>query len=154
MYVADARLDKEGEVATLTIVKSGREVLIGDRLMENAKGEFTLNFIPEPPAEEITANIISVLDGVSQIGKYNVVVIDKGEKNDIKIGHVFDIYQKGRMITDKVREGEGEEKSQIRLPDEVAGTLMVFRTFKRVSYALVMDAKRAIHLLDKVKTAK
>ncbi|NOQ35455.1 MAG: LysM peptidoglycan-binding domain-containing protein, partial [Methylococcaceae bacterium] len=38
MYVADARLDKEGEVATLTIVKSGREVLIGDRLMENAKG--------------------------------------------------------------------------------------------------------------------
>ena len=40
----------------------------------------------------------------------------------------------------------------IKLPDEPIGTLMVFRTFEQVSYALVMSATQNIHLLDKVKT--
>ena len=40
----------------------------------------------------------------------------------------------------------------VKLPDEIAGTLMVFRPFERVSYALVMKATQAIHILDKVKT--
>ncbi|MDO9139840.1 MAG: peptidoglycan-binding protein, partial [Methylobacter sp.] len=41
---------------------------------------------------------------------------------------------------------------QVKLPDELAGTLMVFRPFERVSYALVMKATQALHVLDKVKT--
>ncbi len=40
----------------------------------------------------------------------------------------------------------------VKLPDEIAGTLMVFRPFERVSYALVMKATQAIHILDKVQT--
>ncbi|MDP1970444.1 MAG: peptidoglycan-binding protein, partial [Methylobacter sp.] len=40
----------------------------------------------------------------------------------------------------------------VNLPDEIAGTLMVFRPFERVSYALVMKATQALHVLDKVKT--
>jgi hypothetical protein len=37
------------------------------------------------------------------------------------------------------------------LPYEQAGVLMVFRTFSRVSFALVMKAVRAIHVLDTVR---
>jgi hypothetical protein len=33
-------------------------------------------------------------------------------------------------------------------PPEHAGTLMIFRPFERVSYALIMNATRAIHVLD------
>ncbi|MEY3288298.1 MAG: hypothetical protein RLZZ419_540, partial [Pseudomonadota bacterium] len=40
----------------------------------------------------------------------------------------------------------------VKLPDEIAGTLMVFRPFERVSYALVMKTTQAIHILDKVKS--
>ena len=29
---------------------------------------------------------------------------------------------------------------------------MIFRTFERISYALVMEASQAIHVLDKVQT--
>jgi hypothetical protein len=39
----------------------------------------------------------------------------------------------------------------VRLPDEEAGLLMVFRTFDRVSFALVMKATQAIHVLDYVR---
>jgi hypothetical protein len=37
------------------------------------------------------------------------------------------------------------------LPDTFAGTTMVFRTFDRMSYALVMEAEREIHVLDTIR---
>jgi hypothetical protein len=40
---------------------------------------------------------------------------------------------------------------KVRLPDEPAGTMMVFRTFDRMSYALVMEATNAIAVLDTVR---
>jgi hypothetical protein len=38
------------------------------------------------------------------------------------------------------------------LPDEPAGTMMVFRTAERVSYALVMEATTPLELFDFVRT--
>ena len=37
------------------------------------------------------------------------------------------------------------------LPDEAAGTVMIFKTFGDISYALVMEATRAIHKYDHVR---
>jgi hypothetical protein len=41
---------------------------------------------------------------------------------------------------------------QVKLPDERVGLLMIFRTFDRVSYGLIMNAKDAIYTLDAVQT--
>ena len=40
---------------------------------------------------------------------------------------------------------------KVKLPDERAGTLMVIRPFERISYALVMEAKRDLRIYDSVK---
>ncbi|MEQ8232382.1 MAG: LysM domain-containing protein [Gammaproteobacteria bacterium] len=45
---------------------------------------------------------------------------------------------------------EGSGGVKVQLPEERAGELMVFRTFDRVSYGLVMNMQRAIHLNDRV----
>lgn len=148
-YVADATLEKEGDPATIIIDKSNREILIGDRLMEKPEGQFLLNYFPRPPEESIRGSIISVMDGVSQIGKHNVVVIDKGAQDGLLPGHELEIYKRGRIARDAYSAIRADE---VKLPDEMAGTLMVFRPFERVSYALVMKANQAIHVLDKVET--
>ena len=44
------------------------------------------------------------------------------------------------------------EPGQVKLPDERVGLLMVFRTFDRVSYGLIMNASDAIYTLDAVHT--
>lgn len=44
------------------------------------------------------------------------------------------------------------DPSLIKLPDERIGLLMVFRTFERVSYALIMQASEPINVLDPVQT--
>ncbi|MDQ7091935.1 MAG: peptidoglycan-binding protein [Methylococcales bacterium] len=150
LYIASATLQREGDPATLMITKSTQEVRRGDRLMEATKRPSELNYFPEYPKKIIKGTIISVLDGVSQIGKYNIVVIDKGTVDGLKVGHVLDIYQRGRLITDTIN--QERDDSVVQLPDELAGALMIFRNFKRVSYALILRATQAIHILDKIKT--
>ena len=53
--------------------------------------------------------------------------------------------QKGEEVRDRVEGGT------VRLPDEEAGTLMVFKVYDRISYGLVMEAVTAIHVEDFVR---
>ena len=149
IYIADAHLLKEGDPATLMITKASNEVRAGDRLMPVNEMQITLNYFPRPPEKPVSGRIISVLNGVSQIGQYNIVVVDKGLADDLAVGHVLDVFQKGRLVRDPY----GEDKSTpVILPDELSGSLMIFRVFERVSYALVMQANQSIHVLDRVET--
>ncbi|MFU8789552.1 MAG: LysM peptidoglycan-binding domain-containing protein [Methylobacter sp.] len=148
-YIADISLQKTGDPATMVITKAVSEIRIGDRIMPAAKQDFSLHYFPRPPETSIEGSIISVMGGVSQIGQYNVVVIDKGTADGLLTGHELDIYQRGAVVKDRYSPARNDH---VKLPDELAGTLMVFRPFERVSYALVMKATQALHVLDKVKT--
>ncbi len=152
---AGARAHGEPSGATVCLPyhrNSGARV-VGNRLGERpASIAFhAVGSIRHPPETELAGHIISVLDGVSQIGQYNVVAIDRGSEDGLEPGHVLEIYQSGNRIRDIVR-GYGTSRKSVKLPDERAGILMVFRPFSRVSYALVMEATGQIHLLDLVKT--
>jgi LysM domain-containing protein len=150
IYIADTTLQTAGDPATLQINKSDSEIRIGDRLMVSAAGELSLNYFPRSPESNIQGSIINVLKGVSQIGQHNIVVIDRGTEDGVETGHLFDIYRRGRLVKDIYR--DPDETSIVQLPDELAGTLMVFRPFEKVSYALVMEATAAIHVLDRIQT--
>ena len=57
----------------------------------------------------------------------------------------------GEIVRDPmVRRGFFAEK--VRLPDEPAGVMLVFRTFDRISYALIMEATSEIRVLDAVRS--
>ncbi len=148
-YVADASLQQPGDPATLVITKATSEIRTGDRLMPNAEEDIALHYFPRPPEQGIKGSIISVLGGVSQIGRYNVVVIDKGTADGLLTGHELNIYQRGDIVRDAYSPAKND---QVNLPDEIAGTLMIFRPFTHISYALVMKATQTLHVLDSVKT--
>ena len=148
-YIADTTLQQIGDPATLEVTQSKSEIRRGDRVMPKAEDEVTLNYFPRPPEKSINGSIISVLGGVSQIGLYNVVVIDKGTKDGLLAGHELVIYQLGSTVKDPFSLIKNDT---VKLPDEIAGKLMVFRPFERVSYALIMEANQALHILDKVQT--
>lgn len=150
-YIAQAVVKKFGDPATLMITKSRSEIHSGDRLIADSPEELTLNYFPRPPSKVIQGAIIGIVDGVTQIGQYNIVALDKGSEDGLAIGHVMDIYQRGRKIQDPF---SIDPTTRVALPDEAAGKLMIFRTFPRVSYALIMQANTSIHILDKVITPK
>jgi hypothetical protein len=150
IYIATALLEKEGDPATLSIIKSSQEIRLGDRLMPSLDQEAVLNYTPKPPEFDIKGTIISVLNGVSQIGQRNIVVLDKGIRDGLNVGDLLNIYHSGAIIRDPYK--LKDKSVAVKLPNEIAGSLMIFRLFDRVSYALVMDASQAIHVLDQVRT--
>ncbi|MCU7807505.1 MAG: LysM domain-containing protein, partial [Candidatus Thiodiazotropha sp. (ex Semelilucina semeliformis)] len=149
-FIGDADLKRTGDPAKLLIVSSELEAIIGDRLIKAEDQEPLTNFQPRAPEGDIEGRIISVLNGVSQIGQYNVVVLNKGANDGLEPGHVLEILQGGNEIRDIIK-GRGET---VTLPLEEAGVLMVFRTFDRVSFALIMRATKPLHVLDWVRPPK
>jgi hypothetical protein len=147
-YVGQGRLRRSGDPATLRITDSTPEPQIGDSLIDE-ESITPVNFLPRAPDTEIEGRIISVVDGVSLIGQYQVVVINRGARDGLEPGHVMEVFQTGAEVTDRTNRRVFGEK--VRLPDEPAGTMMVFRIFDRMSYALVMEATRAISVLDTVR---
>ncbi|MCU7944002.1 MAG: LysM peptidoglycan-binding domain-containing protein [Candidatus Thiodiazotropha sp. (ex Cardiolucina cf. quadrata)] len=148
LYVGTSELKRTGDPAKLLLTSSDMEAIIGDRLIKEQEDEPLIDFQPRVPENPIEGRIISVLNGVTQIGQYNVVVLNKGANVGLEAGHVLRILQGGEAIRDIVK-GRGET---VTLPLEEAGHLMVFRTFEKVSFALVMDATKPLHVLDWVRT--
>lgn len=144
-YVGEARLVKGGNPATLQLVSSRQEALVGDRLFPYQEKTPPTHFTPRAPDQQVDGRIIDVLNGVSQIGQYQTVVLNLGEKQGLEPGHVLAVSQTGGTVRDPVAGGE-----RVRLPEERAGVVMVYRTFPEVSYALVMEAARSIHVSDRV----
>ena len=148
IYVGQGRLRRTGDPATMTLTESTRETLVGDLLVEE-ETPAPVDFVPRAPEQQIDGRIISVVDGVSLIGQYHVVVINRGAQHGLEPGHVLRAWQTGEVVRDRVRRGNFGQK--VQLPDEAAGVMMVFRTFDRVSYALIMEATNEIRVLDAVR---
>ena len=149
MFVAETLLERTGDPATLLLTRTDREVLIGDRLLTLENEQVSFQFIPRSPDKDIRGHIIAVVEGVSQIGQYDIVVVDRGAEDGLEKGHMLSIFQSGRVIRDTVSGRTGET---ITLPEEQAGQLMIFRTFERLSYGLVFDATQALHIHDAVRS--
>ncbi|MFE8070428.1 LysM peptidoglycan-binding domain-containing protein [Marinobacteraceae bacterium S3BR75-40.1] len=135
----------DGEVITVDLTRTSEEVGQGDRLLHTENRSISTTFEPSAPDTKIEGRMISVLDGVSNIGQYDVVVINRGEREGLEEGNVLAVYKAGQVVRDpKTRE-------LVELPSERAGLLMVFRTFEKVSYGLVLQSTRPLSLMDKVR---
>jgi len=142
--IGEASMRRAGDPATVALIKSSQEAVLGDRLLP-ASIDVPMNFFPRMPSNNIDGSIISVVGGVTQIGQYQVVVMNRGSNDGLAVGDVLTVFQSGQVIKDRVRGGN------VRLPDEQAGTVMVFKTYDRISYGLIMEATDAIHIHDSVR---
>ena len=146
IYLGEARLMSFGDPSIMRITDSAREVMRGDRLIPKGDELTHHRFIPRAPEAKVSGQIISVVDGVSMVGQYQVVVLNLGRQDDMEPGHVLAVNQTGKQVADTVVGGS------IDLPVERAGSVMVFRVFDRVSYAVVMEASKSIRIFDEVTT--
>ena len=151
IHIADAVVEKPGDPATVLLLTTTQEVRAGDRLFPVTDDQVVTNFMPRAPDWDVNGQIISVVQGVSQIGENDIVVLDLGTQDGVKEGLVLGIFQSGDKVEDMWAERDRLQRILVELPELRAGTVMVFRPFDRVSYALVMQATRAMHLHDAVK---
>ncbi|MFT5888842.1 MAG: nucleoid-associated protein YgaU [Zhongshania sp.] len=135
----------EKDVATLTLNRSTQEIRRADRLLPMEVRQLYVRFEPKAPVENTNGYIIAVEGGVTQIGSMDVVTLNLGERNTMLPGDVMAIYAAGVYVTDPIT------NERVKAPDVRAGLVMVFRTFAKVSYALVLKAEQPLQVGDTVR---
>lgn len=146
--IAESEVTDFGDPSTVKLKKSYREARGGDRLLSAEAELFSANFYPHAPAKPVGGRIISLYNGLSQIGQYQIVTINRGSSTGLEAGHVLYVYEAGRKVRDPYT-GDTEQ-----LPPLKSGVLMVFKVTDRLSYGLVMSATRAIRVMDSVEKPK
>jgi nucleoid-associated protein YgaU len=130
--------------ATIDIIDAKEEIRVGDRMLPEPPQTFQ-NYVPHAPSNQVDARIVSVYgSAVINAAQNQVVTINKGTQDGMESGHVLAILKDGARLIDKT----DVTKPEIKLPDERNGLLMVFRTFSRVSYALVLDITSGVKVGD------
>jgi len=142
--IGQGTMRRTGDPSTFALTESKQEAKNGDRLVPTSV-EVPLNFFPKAPSSAINGQIIHVVGGVTQIGQYQVVVMNRGTNHGLAVGDVLTVFQKGAVVRDHVKGGN------VKLPEEDAGTVMVFKVYDRIAYALVMEATQALHIHDFVR---
>ena len=137
------------EATTLRLDNEGREVRVGDRLIPVEAQPYDLQFFPHAPRQQLDygrARVLAVADMMTAGGPHDVVALSVGAREGVDNGTVFSVWRVGSNVVDRVEYGNDRSEdtvsrdAKVRLPDEYASHVMVFRTFDKVSYAMVMDS--------------
>jgi LysM repeat protein len=155
IFTGAGHVTRVGDPATLIMTESARETEAGDKLFAGGV-DVPLDFIPSAPKMKTDGRIIAVSNGVTVIGQYEVVVINRGAGDGLAPGNVLAVFQAGNVIPDTANRGflNGMSRltaTKVRLPDERTGTFMVFKTFDHLSYGLIMEATDVIRVADRVE---
>ncbi len=143
----DGKDIKEIVPATIDIINSKEEMRVGDRLLPEPKREFA-TYTPRAPEQKIEGGrIVSVYgSAVVNAAQNQVVVINRGKADGVETGHVLAILKDGETLQDRTEPG----KPEIKLPNERNGLLMVFRTFDKLSYALILQITDGVRIGDRL----
>jgi len=145
-YLGEARLLAPGDPSKLIVTKVEQEILPTDRLMLAPKRVGLPHYFPHAPKSKVRGFILNTPDGISEIGSYSVVTLSLGEREGMDEGTILRVMRNAGTRHDPVR------RTDYKLPEEQSGLLMVFRTFEKVSYGLIMNSVRPVNLNDTVET--
>jgi LysM repeat protein len=139
IYLGDARVINFGPVSKLDIVYANQEINQNDALTPSPGMVFS-TYAPHAPSNPVSARIIAAYGGLAEVGQNAIVSINRGATNGLEKGNVLAVYRNGETLK--------TDRGNVTLPGDRIGLLFVFRTFDRVSYALVAESTRPIHVGD------
>ncbi len=133
--------------ATVDIRASKEEIRAGDRLLPAPARAFS-SYTPRAPQGAVDARVVSIYGStaVANAAQNQVIAINRGERDGMEPGHVLNLLTQGERLKDRT----DPAKAVIQLPSESNGMAMVFRTFERVSYALILDVRNTVRVGDRL----
>lgn len=96
-YLGDARTLVEGAPQKIRITQSAQEILPKDKLVA-AEDSTTFEYMPRAPEAKVNARIISAYGGLTDSGRYQTVVLNRGSKDGLEPGHVLAVYREGQAV--------------------------------------------------------
>ncbi|NBX05252.1 MAG: hypothetical protein EBR18_03960 [Betaproteobacteria bacterium] len=126
--------------ASLDIVSSQREIMVGDRVLV-AQTEPPDTIRPHWPSQPVSARVVRLYGmGQQEATQHQIITINKGRLDGIETGHLLNIMLRQAKIRDK-KNPPGES---LQLPPQRNGTALVFSTFERFAYALITESQEGV----------
>jgi hypothetical protein len=142
------------------LIDTARETLVGDKVM-SSDAQAPLNLVPHAPATQVAGKIAWIVGdtGISDLaGQFDIVVINRGSDAGLEPGNVLEVDQAGEVVHDTYGSHGGVLQDlgamgsslapRVKLPDERAGTLLVFKTYPQLSFGLIVGASDTIAVGD------
>jgi len=146
LYLGDAQRLESGDPSKLVVISAKQEILPTDRLLVSPKKASLPYYFPHPPKSKVKGRVVSALNAVAEIGPKSIVGVTLGTREGIEEGTVLRIMRHAGTHKDPVT------RDIYNLPEEESGLLLIFRTYEKMSYGLIMSSTRPVHLLDSVVT--
>ena len=132
--------------ATIVISGAKEEIRAGDRLLESTPAALD-SLVPHAAAAGTSAQIISVYgSNAINAGQNQVVVVNRGKTDGLTSGDVMAIQKRRATAIDKTT----ESATTLLLPEERNGLAMVFLTFEKIAYALVVQVTDTVRIGDRL----
>ena len=134
--------EPEGDTKMGLIKLSVDPILRGDEL-----------FPYVPPQEELAINrleqslsgwIVASKRKKRAFGEGDVVYIDRGERDAVRPGHIFQVFRRGKWVIDPI------SKRKLQLPKDLIGQLVIVRTQEKTCTALITKSRIPIHVGDEI----
>ena len=146
-YLGTATQVKAGNPATFEVLTAKEEVGRGDRLVPAIRPAL-VSYVPHKPDSLVDGRVISVYGRVGSAGPGSIVSLNRGVRDGLEIGHVLAL-ERNRTL---VQRDDEDRKVNVQIPAERTGLVFVFRTFERISYALIVQSEGTIEVNDFVRT--
>jgi hypothetical protein len=151
-YLGTAKQIRLGNPATFEILSAKEEIGRGDRLLPSERPPL-VDYIPHKPDIQIEGRIVSIYGvpvhgTIGTAGTHSIVSINRGIQDGIEVGQVLAIERNRTAFAHNAE----NRRISIQMPSERSALLFVFRTFDRISYALVVYAEGVIEINDFVRT--
>ena len=142
------------DVTVVLLRDESHDVRVGDRILPVETQPYDPYYYPSAPAVvPPNARVAAVTDGLHSAGPHQVIALSVGAADGIKNGNTFGIWHEGALREDRVANKNilAAREDAMYMPHDFVGHVMVFRTFDKISYGLVMDAIRPVRVDDLLK---
>jgi LysM repeat protein len=151
IHTGEVRITSYDDPASADLTFTEREVLIGDRLLSEDRSKLENLYFPHVPDTEVNAQILELDEALTGVAQFQIVIINKGERDGMEVGHLLATFTNGTTVRDRHNK---RSSKPVKLPNERSGLVMIFKTFDRVSYAITLESRRVISNYDYLHTPK
>lgn len=153
--------DTSPDLKKMLINNGSKEIRVGDRLLIREQSRIDATIFPTEPAEDLVGSIISFQGVETMASQLDTVIIDLGKSDNLVIGDILSIQQAGQSMVDEVERSRMSfrermssvfKRDQLELPGKEIGTLLVYRTFDDLSYALILSSTEPAQLYNRVSS--
>ncbi len=149
--------------ATVYLSEVKREVRSGDLVLPINDGQLLPAYYSMQAADkDINGRIIKAATDNREFAKLDVVMINKGLEDNVKLGDIMSINRQSPQVIETEagprykkdssrweRLTESSESGYV-MPTEKLGKLMIFKMYQQVSMGLILSTQKPVRLDDKV----